>query len=202
MMSVSPSRGEHLLPQVVGLEAVGVRRVARPVVPSLVEGQEPRCLALEARAEPHFVVVNGEVGQAAAKLEELLSGVAIALVLLDGVAHCLLGQAVLQLERGDGQAVDKQAQVQGELGLVQAVAELPRNAEAILPIQDLSPFVSRRRRAVHQVDLVRPVLDAIAKHVDCAPPGNLPLQAGKEPAAGGAVLPEIQRLCGTGLGVP
>ena len=36
-----PLAGEDLLPQVVGLEAVGVRRIACPVVPPLVEGQEP-----------------------------------------------------------------------------------------------------------------------------------------------------------------
>ena len=36
-----PVAGEDLLPEVVGLEAVGVRRIARAVVPSPVEGQEP-----------------------------------------------------------------------------------------------------------------------------------------------------------------
>ncbi len=41
-MSVRPARREDLLPEVVGLEAVRVGRVARAVVPALVEGQEPR----------------------------------------------------------------------------------------------------------------------------------------------------------------
>ena len=36
-----PVAGQDLLPEVVGLEAVGVRRIARAVVPSPVEGQEP-----------------------------------------------------------------------------------------------------------------------------------------------------------------
>ena len=36
-----PVSGEHLLPQVIGLEAVGVRRIACTVVSPLVEGQEP-----------------------------------------------------------------------------------------------------------------------------------------------------------------
>ena len=62
---------------------------------------------------------------------------AVALVLLDSVVHRLLGQAVLQLEGGDRQAVDEQAQVQGKLGLVAAVAQLPGDAEAVLPIEDL-----------------------------------------------------------------
>ena len=117
-----PVAGEHPLPQVVGLEAVGVRRVAGAVVPALVEGQEPGRLAFEARAEPHLVVVDGEVGQAAAEREERLARAAVALVLLHGVADGLLGQAVLQLECGDGQTVDEQAQVERELGVVVAVA--------------------------------------------------------------------------------
>ena len=102
----------------------------------------------------------------------------VALVLLDGVAHRLLCQAVLQLEGGDGQAVDEQAQVQGKLGLIPAVVELPRHAEAILPVLDMSLLVARRRRTVHQVDLVRSVLDTLAEHVDGPSPGNFPLYSG------------------------
>ena len=94
-----PAAGEDLLPQVVGLETIGIRLIAGAVVPSLVEGQEPRRLALKVRAELHLVVINGEVGEAAANLEELLPWIAVPLVLLDGVFHSLLGQAVLQPRR-------------------------------------------------------------------------------------------------------
>ena len=89
------------------MEAVGVRRIAFAVVPAAVEGQKPGRLALEVGAELHLMVVDGEVGQTAAKLEELLAGVSVALVLLDGVSHRLLRQAVLELEGGDRQAVDE-----------------------------------------------------------------------------------------------
>ena len=68
---------------------------------------------------------------AAAELEQQLARVAVALVLLDGVLDGLLGEAVLQLEGGDRQAVDEQAQVERELRLVRAVAELARDAEAV-----------------------------------------------------------------------
>ena len=68
------------------------------VIPSLVEGLEPRRLAFELSTELHLVVVDGEVNQAASQLDELLTGVPLALVLLDGLIHRLLGQAVLQLE--------------------------------------------------------------------------------------------------------
>ena len=125
--------------------------------------------------ELHLVVVHGEVGQAAAQLKELLTGVSVALVLLDGIIHRLLRQAVLQLEGGDGQAVDEQAQVQGKLGLIPAVVELPRHAEAVLLVLDPGLLVPRRRRAVEQVNLVRSVLDALAEHVDGPAPCDFPL---------------------------
>ena len=50
-----------------------------------------------------------EVDHAAAELEQPLARVAVALVLLDRVLDGLLGQAVLQLEGGDRQAVDEEA---------------------------------------------------------------------------------------------
>ena len=77
------------------------------------------------------LVVDGEVDHAAAELEEQLARVAVALVLLDGVLDRLLGEAVLQLEGGDRQAVDEQAEVERELRLVAAVAQLPGDAEAV-----------------------------------------------------------------------
>ena len=138
------------------------------------------------------MVVHREVDEATAKLEELLAGVPVALVLLDGVIHRLLGQAVLQLEGGDGQAVDEEAQVQGKLGLVPAVAELPRHAEAVLSVLDLGLLVPRRWRAVHQVDIVRPVPDALAEHVDGPALGDFPLEAGQEDAPRRAVPAQVQ----------
>ena len=83
--------GQHLAPQVVGLEPVRVGRVAGPVVPAPVEGQEPRRLALQVRAEAHLVLVHRKVGHAAAEREELFAGVAIPPVLPDRIAHRLPG---------------------------------------------------------------------------------------------------------------
>lgn len=56
--------------------------------------------------------VHREVRHAAPELEEALARVAVAQVLLDGVGDRLLGQAVLQLEGGHGQAVDEEAHVE------------------------------------------------------------------------------------------
>src|SRR5262245_45090494 len=51
---------DEALPEIVGLEAIRVRRVARAVVPALIEWQEPRSLALEMRAEVHLLVIHRE----------------------------------------------------------------------------------------------------------------------------------------------
>ena len=83
------------------------------------------------RAKPDLVVVHSEMHDAPTKLEELLARIAIALILLNRVLNGLLGQAVLQLESGDRQPVDEQAQVEGALRLVPAVAELSCDAEAV-----------------------------------------------------------------------
>ena len=124
--------GEHPLPQVVGLEAVRVRWIPRAVIPAPVEGEEPRLVSLKIGTEAHLVVVDGEVYEAASELEQLLTRVAVALVLLDRVLHRLLGEAVLELEGGDRQAVDEEAQVEGKLGVVAAVPKLSCDAETVL----------------------------------------------------------------------
>ena len=199
-MSVRPCARQHALPQVVGLEAVWVRGVAGAVVPAPVEGQEPRALALQVRAEAHLVVVHREVHHAAPELEEPFARVAVALVLLDGVSDRLLGQAVLQLEGGDRQAVDEEAEVEGALRLVAAVAELPRDAEAVGGVALGGLGVARGRRAVEEVEVVRPVLEPVAQDVDGAALGDLALQPRQELAPSGAVLAEVERLADVGLG--
>ena len=191
-MSVRPARREDLLPEVVGLQPVRVRRVARAVVPALVERQEPRRLALQVRCRSApRCVVHREVDDAAAELEQQLARVAVALVLLDGVVDRLLGEAVLQLEGGDRQAVDEQRQVERELRLVAAVAQLAGDAEAVRARSARPPSRCPARRAVEQVEVVRAVLDAIAQHIDHAALGDLALQPGEELAPGRAVVVEV-----------
>ena len=50
------------------------------------------------RAEPHLLVVDREVRHAATQLEQVFPRVAVSLVLLLGIGHSLLREAVLQLE--------------------------------------------------------------------------------------------------------
>ena len=189
--------GEDVFPEVVGLEAVlsqALRRVAGAVVPALVERQEPRRLALEVGAEVHLLLVHREVRHAAPQLEEFLPGLAVPLVLLDGVFDGLLGEAVLQLEGGQGQAVDEQRQVEGAPGLVVAVVELPGDAEAVRGVLLHGLRVVRRRRAVEQLDVVPLVLEAVPQHVDGAVLADLPLEPGQELAPGRAVGLQLEGL--------
>ena len=198
--------GQHLAPQVVGLEPVRVRRVARAVVPPAIEGQEPRCLALEVRAETHLVLVDREVRNASAELEQLLARIAVLAVLPHSIVHGLLRQVVLQLQGEDRQSVDEEPNVERPLGLVAAVAELAGDGEAVLlePLPGL--HVPRRGRAVEQVHLMGPVPDSVAQHVDRAALGNLSLEPREELAPRRSVLGERERfrrlgLAPTGTGV-
>ena len=151
-------------------------------------------MPVELGAEAHLGVVDGEVDDAAAELEEQLARVAVALVLLDRVLDRLLGEAVLQLEGGDRQAVDEQAEVERELRLVAAVAELAGDAEAVgrvaLDRRRRCPATACRRRG----RVMRAVLDAVAQHVDHAALGDLALEPGEEAAARRAVAVERERL--------
>jgi len=149
-----------------------VRRVARTVIPALVERQEPGRLALQVAAHPHFVVVHRKMDDAAAELEQQLLGIAVALVLLDRVLDRLLGQAILQLEGGDGQAIDEQR----ILGIVQ----LPGDAEHVGGEQLFGLGVAGGRRAEKQLDRAGAVFHAVAQHVDDTALGDLALQPVKE----------------------
>ena len=176
-----PRPGEHFLPQVIRLQPPRVGRIARPVVPALVERQEPRALALQFGAHPHLAIVHGEVDRTAPEFKQLLPGVPVAAVLLHRILHRLLRQAVLQLEGGNGQSVDEQAQVQRPARLVEAVAHLARDAEPIQGVQRRRLGVALRWRAVKQVEVPGGmVLHPLAQHVHHAPAADFRRQPGQE----------------------
>src|SRR5258708_2459895 len=101
---------EEPLPEVVGLNAVWIRRVACAVVPALVEGKEPGRFAGQLGAHLNLLVVHGEMHHTAPELEKRFARVAVAAILLDGVIDGLLGEAVFQLERRQRETVDEQAE--------------------------------------------------------------------------------------------
>ena len=187
-----PDAGDEARPEVVGLEAVRIWRVPGTIVPALVEGQEPRGFALEVGAKPHLVLIHGEVRHAAAELEQLLARVAVTLVLLHGVFDRLLGETVLQFERSDRQAVDEQAEVERQLGLVAAVVELACDREAVPRVAFSGGGVAGRRCAVEEFDVMWSVLDSLAEHVDDAAFADLALEAGQELPARWAIVFEAQ----------
>ena len=63
-----------------------------------------------------FVLVGREVRHAAPEPEEALAGAAVPLVLPDGVVEGLLGEAVLELEGEDGEAVDEEPRCPASAG--------------------------------------------------------------------------------------
>jgi len=122
---------EYVMPQVPRLDAAGVGWVARTVVGAFIERQEQGVLAGQLRAELDLLIIDSEVRQAPPKLEQQLPRVAVTLVLLDRIVHRLVSQLILELKRCHRQAIDEQAQVQGQLCLVQAVPQLARDTEDV-----------------------------------------------------------------------
>ena len=107
------------------------------------------------------MVIHREVDDTPAKLKQRLARIAVAFVLLDGVIHRLLGQAVLQFKGDHRQTVDKSAQIQRAL-VLSAEVQLPRDAEAVLRMALHRLGVLWRRRAIEQVKAQSPMLDAVA----------------------------------------
>ena len=70
--------------------------------------------------------------QAAGEGEQGFTGIAIRLVLLNGVTDVLAGEVVLELKGGHRQAVHEQGQIEGAAALLGAVGELAGEAEAVL----------------------------------------------------------------------
>jgi len=116
--------------------ALRVHRVASRTVVTLVEGQEVCGRAGQLGHHGRFAVADREVHQrAAGKGEQRLGGVtfgtgqAVEAVLVDGVVHAL-GEIGLQLDGGDGNAVEEQHQIDAVL-IVQGVLHLPGHAQPV-----------------------------------------------------------------------
>ncbi len=127
-------RLEHALPQVAGGVAVRVRRcgvAGAAVLRAPVEGQEEGVLAIQARSHRHLVLADREVHQRPALEGQQRLGLAgdrvlqraVAPVLALGVLHRLL-ELAFELQRGGGDAVDEQHQIQP--GVVLAAARVRR----------------------------------------------------------------------------
>ena len=192
--------GQHVAPQVVGLQPGSVGRIPGSIVPALVEGQEPRLLPLQMGAHPNLGIVHGEVDDAAPELEQRLPRIAVALELFDRVRDGLLRQAVLELEGGNRQSVDEGRHVERLRAAILGVAQLPRDAEDVGGVQLDSLGIHGRGRAEEQLHGDRAVLHPAAKHVDHAALRNFALKAMEKLEALGLILqPKLRDrlgLCG------
>jgi hypothetical protein len=117
---------------------------------------------------------------------------AVALVLLDRILDGLLREAVFQLESGDWQAIDKKPEVKRIRRLIETVAELPRDGEAVSRVSLLRFGIPRRRRTEEQFNGVRAVLHAVAQHVDDPTFSDFALQAREELLSCRSVSLEIE----------
>jgi hypothetical protein len=92
------------LPEVRGGVAVGVLRVARTELATLVERQKAGVLAGQPGRHGHALRVDSEVDHGAGQRAVL--GVAVGAILRHGVLDALPGERVLELGGGDRDAVD------------------------------------------------------------------------------------------------
>lgn len=100
-----------------------------------VERQELGALAAQLRGDEDQVRVDGEVRDDTPR-EDQLGRVAVRPVLLLGLLDALPGERVLQLGRGDGDAVEEQGQVEAvtPVGLLGGVGEFADDGEAVGPV--------------------------------------------------------------------
>ena len=169
-----------LLPQIGGGKALPGGRVTGPQVVAFVEGHKARRCARQAGGEVDPIRIYGKVRQAAPEGEERLFGVARGAVLVNGVLHRLAGERVLQLGRKEGQAVQKDRQVQAVLVLL-AVLKLAHYRKLITFVQKLRIGVEASGRAeIGQMELAAQIFEAIAQHIQRAAAGNFLGQPGQE----------------------
>ncbi len=171
---------QDLLPEIVGLHPVRIRRIPPALVEPLVERQEPRLLPRQRRAELHVVLVHREMRDARSLPEKRFLRAAVVLVLPHRIVHRLLGQIVLQLEGRHRQPIDEQPQVERVRHVVRAIPQLPRHREDVLPMLDRRVQIPRRRRAIEERHILRLVLDPLAQHIDDSPLRHLTLDPAQE----------------------
>ena len=87
---------------------INVGGIAFAVVVAFVEGQKVGVAFVEFGGHPDFFGVYGQVDDAAGKLEQRLSRIAVFFVLLSGVVGGLPCPGVFEFQGGHGNAVEEQ----------------------------------------------------------------------------------------------
>src|ERR1035441_7967360 len=114
------------------------------------------------------------------ELEQQLSWITVALVLLNGVLNRLFCELVLQLEGGDGESIDENAEIERQLRLVLAIPELASDTEDVCSKLLNRLGVPGGRATVKQIDVGRTVVDALSQDINNTALCDLTLQPGKE----------------------
>ncbi len=175
--------GPDPLPEVRGLVAVGVGRIALAEVVAEVEGQEPRRLALQLGGHRDRIGVDREVDERAPPERDVLR-IAVVAVLLDRVLDVLAGEVVLQLRRRDRNAVEEQAEVDRLVG-VGVEGKLARDGQPVgVVVSDQLGRDAERGLAIREADLDVLVADAVAQDIDRPPLVDLLRQSLDELLAG------------------
>ena len=126
------------------------------------------------------MIIHGEVDRTPPKLKQQLPWIAVAHVLLLGVGNGLLGQVVLQLERGRGQAIDENAEVERKLRFIFAIPKLTGHAEDVGAVLLLRLRIAGRGSSIKDLDGRRAVVDSLAKNIHHAALGDFTLKAGEK----------------------
>ena len=167
---------QNFFPQIGSLQPVGVHGIASTVIYSFVEGQKPRCFAIEGCTHHHLVVVHGKVYGTSLFLQQQFFGVTVGAILVYGIGHGLAAEVVLQFHGDDGQTVEHQHNVYAQLGVLLGVVQLAHTAEVVVAVECLGLQVGIKRRGKVQNKLGGIVLHALAQHIHDATLGNLPPQ--------------------------
>ena len=138
-------------------------------VAAAVERQEARAGAGEARRHVDLVGVGGEVDEGAPlEAEERRAGVAVLLVLADGVAPVLAGHRVLEFARRHRHAVEREDEVERVL-LARVARDLPRDGQLVaLEAREGVRVEAVRRREVREAERLPVEAEAVAQHVERA----------------------------------
>ena len=177
------SRAQHSLPEVVGrIAGPGGRNRRVPCASEapLVERQEPGLRAGELGGHEHLVRIHGEMGEAARVGEERLARVPVVSILPDGIFDVLAGERVLEFRREDGDAVQKEREIDALVALL-AEVELANHREEVGRVQSLELLIETARwPEVSEPEFAPRVLDAVAQHVERSPAGDFAREPAEE----------------------
>ena len=124
--------GENFFPEVGSFVAEFIRWITLSVIISLIKRQKIGFIVGELGGHIDFIGIDGKMHQAATEIEQRLPGIPVFLILLDTLhAGSLTGPGVFELQRGDGQAVDKDHHIDLFPRIVQIVAHLASGTEFV-----------------------------------------------------------------------